>query len=229
MGEFNAFSTAARNRAYFFFLCELDRLWLRSRARGACAALGFACRLSQEDPDCGFRRHSPAWRARTGAWLASFPQALEAKCAEPQFPSSFRIREATDKTVQGGGMANGLVSGRPTVPGCGGGSRVDPLLPSLLPLSANFFTISKRRLDETLARCDFPRGCARLHVGQDKPGGSQQVHSQLWARLGPNPHFDCCWPWYLCRIHGTCASEMLANLLGCKRWPIRALELQMSA
>ena len=35
-----AFQTAVRNRVFSFFLCPLHRLWLRSRPRGARAALG---------------------------------------------------------------------------------------------------------------------------------------------------------------------------------------------
>ena len=51
-------------RFFFLPLLAIDRLWLRSRPRGACAALGFASCLSRQAGDCGFLSPSPC-QART--------------------------------------------------------------------------------------------------------------------------------------------------------------------
>lgn len=65
-----AFQTAARNRAYFFFLCRLNRLWLRSRARGACATLGLRFPPLSGGRGLWFPPPHPCL-ARARAWRAS--------------------------------------------------------------------------------------------------------------------------------------------------------------
>lgn len=118
--------------------------------------------------------------ARPGARksLASFPHARRANCAEPQFPPSFRVRQVMDETVQGRGMANGLVSGATTVPGCEGGQDATHglLPPPPPPDSYPVQTAAARwhgRCVESPTRNEAPPPPSSLPSSCPTPGGAE--------------------------------------------------------
>lgn len=151
-----AFQTAARNRAYFSFLCRLERLWLRSRALGACAALGFrfpplsggpglwfppphpCLARAQEPGELPRRRWEP--NALSLSFLASFGSG------KPQ-PKRFREEEWRTDWLVAGPQLLGEERGQEW-PRC-----------SLLrfPSQRTSLLISRCRLYETLARCGFQK------------------------------------------------------------------------
>lgn len=104
----HGFPTAAPNRDFSFFFCRLGRLRLRSRPRGACAALGHAARVSLEARDCGFRSPCPCLAGMRQLGQLPAP-ALGANRFRPQFPRSFRVGDEPKYAVRGGGTAIGWI------------------------------------------------------------------------------------------------------------------------
>lgn len=232
-----AFQTAVRNRVFSFFFCPLHRLWLRSRPRGARAALGIRFLplaggqglwfpLAKSLPGA----HARAWRAwrtrlaQTALGLSfSAPFGSEKRqtkqLGEEEWPTDWGWRDRGSRVWRG--VKTGTTAARP--------------LP--LPLSEDCYPLPRPQSPPgatyRLVGLSWPHGCARLPGGEDNPGPSQQVRAPVRGRLVACGAARSA---VIAAGLGTFAasdkvrsSTVLAHLLlRFKRGPVRALELWRS-
>ena len=162
-------------------MLAIDRLWLRSRPRGACAALGFASCLSRQAGDCGFRSPSPCQARAQGLG---------------ELPRPFRIIQARDETAGTGGMASGLGGGghRSFCVWSGVKPGITAAAPSLFLLSADYYPPPRPQSPSSITSSLVELGWRRRDAGYLKARASQQVRAGL-VPCSCRLHSHDWWPW----------------------------------